>query len=311
MGARLIRVVEVGQYFCDQGHWWFQTISFSGLSRIHSSSRWSSFRSKMMDAKKHENWAYIRSHNFNTANMGLKSQFGLWVKIILNLGSEYLMEQTSTWSIQITTIQKSLQIHMKIKRHNRVKKSLRPDPKQKQNHKRENLSMCQTSYRWTRENGLTLNHQNKILPRTKSRKKWSVFFDTTKQYSGKTMEQFNSEELNFIFEINSHKYSTVLMSVGNLVWQQEEVQKEDISIVLIIQEQFFTSVLFRDTPDVISLIWSRFTVQCDNSAWIIPSHLPHWMCVQSSLYYQQWIDTWRSGFEQKTNSILLAHWSKR
>ena len=35
------------------------------------------------------------------------------------------------------------------------------------------------------------------------------------------------------------------------------------------------------------------------------------MCVQSSLYYQQWIDTWRSGFEQKTNSFLLAHWSKR
>ena len=37
------------------------------------------------------------------------------------------------------------------------------------------------------------------------------------------------------------------------------------------------------------------------------SHLPHWMCIQSSLYYQQWIDTWRSRFEQKTNSILLAH----
>ena len=34
------------------------------------------------------------------------------------------------------------------------------------------------------------------------------------------------------------------------------------------------------------------------------------MFVQSSLYYQQWIDTWRSGFEQKTNSILLAHRSK-
>ena len=27
------------------------------------------------------------------------------------------------------------------------------------------------------------------------------------------------------------------------------------------------------------------------------------MCVQSSLYYQPWIDTWRSGFKQKTNSI--------
>ena len=70
----------------------------------------------------------------------------------------------------------------------------------------------------------------------------------------KTMEQFNSGELNFIFEINSHKYNIGLMSVGNLVWQQEEVQKEDISIALMIREQSFTSVLFKDTLDVISLI---------------------------------------------------------
>ena len=39
------------------------------------------------------------------------------------------------------------------------------------------------------------------------------------------MEQFNYGGLNFIFEINSHKYSIGLMSVGNLAWQQEEVQK--------------------------------------------------------------------------------------
>ena len=49
------------------------------------------------------------------------------------------------------------------------------------------------------------------------------------------------------------------------------------------------------------------TLQDNVSAWDIPSHLPRWMCVQSSLYYQQWIDTWRSGFKQKTDSILLAH----
>ena len=54
--------------------------------------------------------------------------------------------------------------------------------------------------------------------------------------------------------INSHKYSIGLMSVGNLVWQQEEVQKGDISIALIIREQSFTSVLFRDTLGIISLI---------------------------------------------------------
>ena len=32
-----------------------------------------------------------------------------------------------------------------------------------------------------------------------------------------------------------------------------------------------------------------------------------WMCIQSSIYYQQWIDTWKSRFEQKTDSVLLAH----
>ena len=32
------------------------------------------------------------------------------------------------------------------------------------------------------------------------------------------MEQLNSTELNFIFEIIPHKYSIGLMSVGKLVW---------------------------------------------------------------------------------------------
>ena len=34
-----MRVVEVGQYFRDQGHWKLDTISLSGLSRIHIASR--------------------------------------------------------------------------------------------------------------------------------------------------------------------------------------------------------------------------------------------------------------------------------
>ena len=68
------------------------------------------------------------------------------------------------------------------------------------------------------------------------------------------MEQFNFGGLNFIFEINSHKYSIGLMSDGKLPWQQEEVQNEDISSAMIIREQSFTSVLFRDTLDIISLV---------------------------------------------------------
>ena len=68
------------------------------------------------------------------------------------------------------------------------------------------------------------------------------------------MEQFNSGDLSVIFEIILHKRSIGLMIVGKLVWLQEEVRKGDISIALMIREQSFTSVLFRDTLDVISLI---------------------------------------------------------
>ena len=74
------------------------------------------------------------------------------------------------------------------------------------------------------------------------------------------MEQFNSIELSFIFEIIPHKYSIGLMIVGNLVWQQEEVPKGDISIALTIREEFFISVLFRDTLETILLILSYRTM---------------------------------------------------
>ena len=43
-----------------------------------------------------------------------------------------------------------------------------------------------------REDGLTLNHQNKILLRTISRRKSLIFFDTIRRYSEKKMEQLNS-----------------------------------------------------------------------------------------------------------------------
>ena len=68
------------------------------------------------------------------------------------------------------------------------------------------------------------------------------------------MEQLNSTKSNSIFEIIIHRYKFGQMSVGKLVWQQEEVQKEDINITLIILEQIVTSVLFKDILEAISLI---------------------------------------------------------
>ena len=108
--------------------------------------------------------------------------------------------------------------------------------------------------------------------RTRFRRKWSIFLDTIKQYSGKMMEQFNSGESSLIFGINLHKFLVGRMIVGKLAWQQEEDHKEDISSALIFQEQLFTSALFKDTQDVILLIL-YITRQCDNSVWVIPTYL--------------------------------------
>ena len=49
---------------------------------------------------------------------------------------------------------------------------------------------------------------------------------------------------------------------GKLVWLQEEDRNEDISIALIIQEQFSTSVLFKDILETISLIL-RYRTMCE------------------------------------------------
>ena len=68
------------------------------------------------------------------------------------------------------------------------------------------------------------------------------------------MEQLKSTKSNSIFEIIIHKYKFGLMIVGQLVWLREEVRKEDISIALMIREESFSSELFKDTLEIISLI---------------------------------------------------------
>ena len=75
------------------------------------------------------------------------------------------------------------------------------------------------------------------------------------------MEQLNSTESNSIFDIIIHKYIIGLMIDGKLVWLQEEDRNEDISIALIIWEQFSTSVLFKDILEAISLIL-RYRTMC-------------------------------------------------
>ena len=75
------------------------------------------------------------------------------------------------------------------------------------------------------------------------------------------MEQLNFARLSFIFKIIIHKYRIGLMIDGKLVWQQEEDPNEDISIALIIREESFTSELFKDILEAISLIL-RYRTMC-------------------------------------------------
>ena len=128
---------------------------------------------------------------FSTSNMELKFELSPWIKTNLILRSEFPMERSNTWSILNKTTQKFLQIHKKSKFHKQAQVWLQPGQRQKQNLNRENSLGQQQPYQYMKEDGLTLGHQNKILPRTISRRKWSIFFDTIKRYSEKKMDQLN------------------------------------------------------------------------------------------------------------------------
>ena len=173
MEAGFMRIVEVGQYFMTKDTGDFRQIR-SVTCREYTLPRDD-------PASQPKGWIQgnmrigsvleVTTSFFKTSHMDLKFESGLWVKTILNLGSEYLMERSNMWSIQIKTIQKFLQIHKKIKCHKQVSRLLQPDQRQKQNHNRENLLIQQLPYRCTKKDGLTLSHQNKLSLRAKSRRK--------------------------------------------------------------------------------------------------------------------------------------------
>ena len=96
--AGFMRVVEVGQYFMTKETGDFRQFRSVACREYTLHRDDPASQPKRMDSRKHENWAGIRSHDqfFSTSSTELKFGSGMWVKIILSLGSEYLMERTST-----------------------------------------------------------------------------------------------------------------------------------------------------------------------------------------------------------------------
>ena len=97
MEAGFVHVVEVGQYFMTKAlvildnfvQWLVANTLFPEMMNHHNQE--DGFK------ETREVDLYWKSRPVTcTVNMELKSESGLWVKIILNLGSEYLMERTNT-----------------------------------------------------------------------------------------------------------------------------------------------------------------------------------------------------------------------
>ena len=120
----------------------------------------------------------------------------------------------------------------------------------------------------------------------------------------KKTERFIFGEVRKIFRFNSHNSFIGLTIDEKHVWQEEEEIKEDSSSVLMLQEQLFISELFRDIQDAILLILHYRTMLLFRAT--SSSILPYWMCVQSSFYHQFGTNSWRSKFEQETDSVLSA-----
>ena len=116
---------------------------------------------------------------------------------------------------------------------------------------------------------------------------------------------------------NQRQSSETFLVLSSLVWRKVEEKhgkRRRKQAKIPVRYWFIRSNLVTPSssrPFRTQSHWSYFAGQCSNSEWNIPLHLPRRMRVQFSFYYQQWIDTWRPRFDQKTDSVLLACWSKR
>ena len=92
-------------------------------------------------------------------------------------------------------------------------------------------------------------------------------------YLEKMMERLNSGGYKIIFGTILCILDIGLMKSGRAPWQEEEETRNDFSIVLILQEKFFTSELFKVIQDAISLILHYTIITLDVQSIYIPSSI--------------------------------------
>ena len=95
-----------------------------------------------------------------------------------------------------------------------------------------------------------LNHKNIRSPTAQCQRNWSIFFvmvSLPREDDGAKNKRLSSGR--FLRALNIG-----LMKNGRAAWQEKDETRKDFSIVLMLQEKFFTSELFKVIQDAISLI---------------------------------------------------------
>ena len=102
-----------------------------------------------------------------------------------------------------------------------------------------------------------------------------------------------------------HKFLIDLAIDGNHAWKQEEDRKGDTSTVLMFQEKFFTSELFKDIQDAILLIfhWRRMWWFTADSSIMCIFHIGCVFNLHSVINCG--FDTWRSQFKQERQTAFF------
>ena len=137
------------------------------------------------------------------------------------------------------------------------------------------------------------------------RRKSSIFFDTIRSYIENKMEQFNSTRLNSMYGIILFRYNwsdsrwIACLAAGGGPKRRYQYCSDYLGSIIYLR------ALQGHSGD--SLVDLAFKRQCINCTWDLSIHLSRRKQFQSSINSQQWIDTWRSRFEQETICVLLAN----
>ena len=242
-------------------------------------------------------------------NMELRSELRLWAERTLTPGSDFLMDQTSWWWIWTTMKQKFPKISSKNMRWNWVQKILHADRRQKQKpQRREPAGSSPRIVPIERRNWIDIEPGKYSLSEDEVSKKVIYLLRRSQQMHREEDWAFHFWRMKEILQNQcpqiiywSDDRRKSCLAAGGGVKRRFQYCTDDAATIVCFPS---SSRTFRTQS-----YWSFITRQCCYFEQLLPAQLQYWMCVQSSFYHQLWINTWRSKFEQETDSILPACWS--